>query len=304
MVLAIIAMGYAGGRLYYRVTDGFTVGNITSDYSYDSRWDIRKLDNSEEILVDSILAQPFSYLGKGCQSYVFKSADGKYVIKFFKYQRFRPQAWLDYFAFIPAVDTYRLGKIEKKLKKREGVFRSWKLAFEELQPETGLIFVHLNKTQDLKKSLKITDKMGFEHQLDLDQMEFLIQRKAQSYCGRIEELMDNEETDRAKLLLSRTLTLLRSEYSRGFADNDHALMQNSGVLDGLPIHVDVGQFVRNEQASEPAFYKQDLFNKTYKFRRWLHKKYPELEVFLEDRLKDIIGDQFSTMKPHFKPHDE
>lgn len=303
-LILVILVGYGTSRLYYHVTDGFLVSNITSDYLYDTRWETRPLSQQEHTLVNAILDQKFSYLGKGCQSYVFLSADGRYVIKFFKYQRFRPQEWLDYFAFIPAVDEYRLRKIEKKRNKRESVFRSWKLAFDELQPETGLIFVHLNKTSNLNKTLTISDKMGFEHQLELDKIEFLIQRKVQPYCSYITDLMSNGNVTGAKELLSQTIALILSENARGIADNDHALMQNSGVMDGKPMHVDVGQFVRDENVKQPEVYKQQLFNKTYKFRKWLHKKYPELELYLEKELRSIIGDSFDTLKPHFIPHNE
>ena len=60
--------------------------------------------------------------------------------------------------------------------------------------------------------------------------------------------------------------MLVSEYRRGFADNDHATVQNTGVLDGRPIHIDVGQFVRNERVKEPRLFHQELFNKTWKFQ--------------------------------------
>lgn len=300
LLLAIVAIGYAGGRLYYYVTDGFSVSNTTSDFAYDPRWDTRPLSPSEQLLLDSILVQQFSYLGKGCQSYVFLSADGNYVMKLFKYQRYRPQPWLENLAFIPAVERYRLAKIEKKTKKREGFFRSWKLAFDALQSETGLVFVHLNKTNNLKTKLTITDKMGFAHQIDLDQFEFLIQHKATPFCTYIEELVERGDSETAKKFISSTIALILSENARGLADNDHAIMQNTGVIDGKPIHIDVGQFVRDEEVKKPEVYKQQLFNKTYRFRKWLHKRYPELEAYLEAELRQIIGEQFSTLKPHFQ----
>lgn len=302
--LLVIAAIYGSGRLYYRVTGGFTESNITSNLPYDRQWDIRPLTPTEQQHVDTIVSQPFSYLGKGCQSYVFQSQDGNYVIKFFKYQRFRPQAWLDYVAFIPAIDQYRLRKIEEKRLKLENIFRSWKLAFEELQPQTGLVFVHLNKSNYLKKTLTIYDKIGMEHRLDLDQMEFLIQRKAQPLCASIKTLMDQGNLDAAQVLLSRIITLVLSENARGLADNDHALMQNTGVLNGMPIHIDVGQFVHNEEVKKPDVYKQELFSKTFKFRRWLRKTYPELADYLETELRALIGEQFNTMQPRLKTKDE
>lgn len=301
--LLVVLMIYGGSRLYYQITHGFTIGNITSNFSYDRRWDVRPLSGSEQNLVDSILDQKFTYLGKGCQAYVFVSEDGNYVLKFFKYQRFRPQAFLKYFDFIPAVHDYRQMKIEKKRKLLDGVFNSWKIAFENLKEETGLIFVHLNKTTNIDKTLLLYDKMGLEHHIKLDHMEFLLQKKAEMLCPTIEKLMNAGHVDQAKQLISRIISMLLSEYSRGFADNDHALMQNTGVYEGNPIHIDVGQFVKNNDVKQPEVYKHQLFSKTYRFRIWLEEHFPELGRYLEIELRSIIGEQYSTMVPYFKPHE-
>ncbi|MFQ5730237.1 MAG: hypothetical protein ACE5GN_07740, partial [Waddliaceae bacterium] len=86
------------------------------------------------------------------------------------------------------------------------------------------------------------------------------------------------------------------------ADNDHALMQNTGVLEGLPVHVDVGQFVKNEAMKDSAIYNQELFNKTYKFRIWLQDKYPELLSYLDAELHHEMGDIFYQLKYIPKSH--
>jgi len=289
---------YGLGRLYYRVTGGFTLGNIAYELPQDLRREIEPLKQSEKENLNRILSQPFHYLGKGCQSYVFKSDDGRYVLKFFKYQRLRPQAWLDWFAVIPWVDTYRLGKIEKKKQKLQGVFTSWKIAYEELQPETGVVYIHLNKEPVLGKPFLLHDKMGFKHTLNLDQYEFLLQRKADMLCPILQKMVASGDMQGSKELLDRLLTMIQSEYTRGFADNDHALMQNTGVLDGQPVHIDVGQFVKNSKVNNPLVYNQEIFNKTWKFRKWLEKESPELADHLVMRLKEIMGKEpFAQLKP-------
>ena len=302
LAVAISAV-YGMGRLYYNITDGFTIGNITSDFAYDPRWEVTPLRPEEKVLVGSILDQKFSYLGKGCQSYVFLSQDGKYVLKFFKYQRFRTKPWVDFFSFIPSIDRYRLKKLEKKRLKLEGFIESWKIAYNELKHESGLLFVHLNKTNHLNKTLNFTDKMGMAHQVNLDEMEFMIQHKATMLDSTIKKLMAENKVEEAKSLLKTLIELITSENHRGLADNDHALMQNTGVYDGRPIHVDVGQFLYNDQIRNPATYKQELFNKTYRFHRWLEKHYPELADYLTTELVAIIGNDFYKLEPYFKPHD-
>lgn len=296
----VLSVLYGAGRLYYYVTAGFTVSNISSELPYDERFETKFLNKEAKNEIDLALSQNFHYLGKGCQSYVFLSDDGNYVIKFFKYQRFTPQSWLNLFSFIPYVNDYRLGKIEQKKKKLEDIFTSWKLAFDELQAETGLVFVHLNKTKELNKDVVLFDKMGIRHVLAIDNYEFLIQRRAFMLTDALSDEMQSGHIDHAKGLLDNLFTTLLSEYNRGLGDNDHALMQNTGVLNGMPIHIDVGQFVKNETFKETHVQAQEIFNKTYKFRIWLKKKYPELAVYLDEKLHTFIGPEINTLRPQLK----
>lgn len=299
LMAAVVALVYGAGRLYYQVTDGFVESNIAYDHPNDPRWQIAAPSAETKKIIDGALNQPYHYLGKGCQSYVFASEDGRYVIKFLKYQRFRPQQWIKLFSFIPSVENYRLGKIAKKKEKLEGVFTSWMIAYQDLQPETGVVYIHLNKNDEFENELVVQDKIGLTHSLNLNQTEFLLQRRAEMLCPTISSLMEKNDQKAAELILVKLLDMLVSENKRGFADNDHALMQNTGVLDGNPVHVDVGQFVRNSIVKDPKVYNQEIFTKTYRFRKWLEKNYPPLGEFLKQRLEELIGPEFKEMKPVF-----
>ncbi len=294
---------YGASRLYFQLTAGFTIGNITSNLSYDPQ---REVSYPSEMShqVRQVLKQPFHYLGKGCQSYVFVSEDGQYVIKFLKYQRFRPQQFLNTLSFLPPVEKIRQKKLAKKNEKLNNLFSSWKIASEYLAKETGVFFVHLNKSQHLNQQLVIFDKLGLKHTLNADDLEFMIQKRARMLCPTIDEYMQNGCANKAKTLLSNLLGMILSEYERGFADNDHALMQNTGVIDGYPVHIDVGQFEKSDRFSNQIEYEIELFSKMYKFRIWLAKKYPELESFLTERLLDVIGPKMWEMTPRLKTMDE
>lgn len=296
-----LASAYGLGRLYYRVTAGFTVGNISSNLPFHPEWETHPHEQEYQLLA-SILKQKFTYLGKGCQSYVFLSDDKQYVIKFVKYQRFRPQEWLNYLTFIPGMEAIRDKKIEKKRKKLSMLFESWKLAFDQLKQETGLVFVHLNKTNHLQQEIVIQDKMGYMHRLDADRMEFLIQRRADLLCDKLARLIEQNRIPEARQLLNDLVDLILSEYQRGLADNDHALMQNTGVVGLQPVHIDVGQFVINPAIRLPEIYKQELFSKTFKFRKWLLKKHLGLSAYFDWTLENILGDELYTLKPIVKNH--
>lgn len=301
LLFVLVATLYGLGRLYFRVTAGFTVANIISDFTFQPQWEVRSLLANEQAEFARAIDQPYYYLGKGCQSYVFASQDGQYVVKFFKYQRYRLQPWLAYFPPLPAIVKYRQEKLEKKWKKLDGFVQSWKIAFENLKEESGLIFVHLNKTDHLHHTLTIYDKIGQKHLLNLDQMEFCIQRRAQLLDKAILAYKTAGDLAGAQQLVHQILNLILSEYSRGLADNDHALLQNTGVAQGRPVHIDVGQFAFNEDVKQLLVLHQELFTKTYRFKLWLREHYPELADYLETELRQIIGPAYSTMKPKFRP---
>lgn len=279
------------------------MGNIEAEIPHNAKWNTHPLSLNEKEEIGKALDQHYEYLGKGCQAYVFASADGNYVVKFFKYQRFRPQAWIDLFTFIPAVRDYQLMKTDEKNEKLDKVFTSWKIAFETLKDETGVIYVHLNKTDEWKRTLAIRDKLGMSHDVDLDNTEFTLQWRAEMLCPAINKLTADGKVEQAEKLIDRLLAMLLSEYARGYADNDHALMQNTGVLNGHPIHIDIGQFIHNPGVKAPKVYKQELYDKTFDFHRWLQKHHQELAVHLAAKLVVIMGPDYFYSAPYFHKGD-
>lgn len=300
IALILIASGLWGvGRLYFSLTDGFLVSNIVSALPREPGRETRPLSAGEEEELARALAQPYHYLGKGCQSYVFESEDGRYVVKFFKYQRFRPQAWLKALSFFPPIERLLEEKQVRKQKKLGLFMQAWKVAFDELKEESGLVAVHLNKSDHLRVDFTLYDKLGFKHTVPADSLEFLIQRKADRLIPWIEREMASGASGKVKILLDDLIQTLVAEYRRGLSDNDHALMQNTGVYRERPLHIDVGQFTRNARFADPAVWHQELYNKTYQFRLWLLKAYPQLGEHLTLELQEAIGSDWSAMKPYF-----
>lgn len=297
IVLAIL-LCFGIGKLYYFLTAGFSIRQITSDLSYNPEWETHPLSSSEKKEVNTALDQEYTYLGKGCQSYVFASEDGNYVIKFLKHQHFRPQRWINLFTFIPSINEYQQTSKDVKRQKLEKLFIGCKIAFEDLKSETGIIYVHLNKSNNWKKTLTIVDRLGFKHHLDVDRMEFILQHRAKMFADTIIDFMEQSSQKEAELLIDRLLVMLISEYQRGIADNDHALMQNTGVLNGRPIHIDIGQFIHNQTVQDPVIYKKEVFDKTFLFHQWLKTHYPTLSDHLKNRLLALIGPDYFFIVPY------
>ncbi len=259
--LAMVTLHY----LCRTQTDGFSRLKVEADLPYEASWEGA-----------SIPDQPFTYLGCGAQTFAFVSQDGQTVIKFYRHHRSRhPLAFLA--PLLPRLQQ----TIAKRQAKRAKDFASYRLAFEKLRDETGLISIHLGKTDQIQKRLKIYDKLGIEHSVDLDQMTFLLQRKATPFYATLEEWIDTGCETQAKQGITELISLLRSRCQKGIFDKDPDLRTNFGFLDGHPIQFDVGRFKNEPERIEAG----ELVRITDSLKGWLNEKAPHLAAYLEEELK-------------------
>jgi hypothetical protein len=275
---------YGTGIVYYALTDGFSIGNITSHYRDEPRWQVHTLTSEENQEVDKALQQNYHYLAKGHQAYVFISEDGNYVIKFPKFHRNRIKPWLKYLPLPAAFEPYRQGRIDFKNARMDAVLESWKTAFDELQEENGLLLVHINSTSGLYPLLQIEDKIGFKHDLNLDKMTFLIQKKAQLVCPTIDETMARHDLNAAKKQIDALVDLFRGEYRRGLAETDNRMVRNTGFINGKAMHIDLGRFVVDDRFKDEKVQHTEILKKTSELRDWLAEHYPALATYLDKAL--------------------
>lgn len=200
-------------------TDGFTVASISSSRKPNPVWDVHPLSQDERTELDKALSQKYRYLACGNQAFAFLSEDGRYVLKFFKQKLFEPSfpwkwlpsAWLK--------EGRRAKKVWKKEDKLRRDFESYRMAFDELKEETGLILVHLNPTDWIGRNISISDKIHLEHSIPLDDFNFIIQRRADLVYPTIDRLMAEGNINAAKEALSSILNLFVSRCQKGIADS-------------------------------------------------------------------------------------
>jgi hypothetical protein len=242
------------------------------------------------------LGQEFRFLGKGCQSYAFVSHDGQYVLKFIKHQRVQPPLWMDCCYLVPQVRAARSAYMAHRREGIEQLCASWRLAFEELREESGLVCMHLDRTEGALGTVRLVARGGVEHQVDLDQTPFLLQRLAEPFDARITQLVRRGELEVAAELLDQLVDLILTDYWRGVADQDRWVAHNSGVVDGRVMHLDVGLFACNVRSQDPELCRYDLFIKGTKLLHWLRRLSPELATHLEGRLRHELGDAYSSYR--------
>ncbi len=272
---------------YYVKADGFLVRKISSNLSFNSSWHIDYSDAERDEL-RSILNQPFHYLSKGAQSYVFLSEDQKYVIKFFKTCYYVLPWWNRYFQLPLTRDVQKMNAMIKMNAKLNRDFISHHIAFTELKEETGLVFLHLNKSHDLNQEITLFDKTGFRHRLNLDQMEFLVQKSAKLFYPSIEHCVQERGIDAAKKMISSLITLLRARCMKGVVDKDPNIETNFGVIGHQPVQIDTGRFKKNDSEKNPEVYQPELIRITDHFKQWLQSNYPELVIHLQEEVQHVL----------------
>lgn len=243
---------------------------IPASVPFHPEWEIASKD------VNTILSQSFTYLGEGHQSIAFESQDGQYVLKFPLRKSSSSHWWRQLPFFAQKHQAKITHRIHKKLIKDSARYL---LAFEQLKKETGLVYMHLNRTTSLNRKLQIQDKTGLHHTLDLDHVEFFIQKKAQLILPAIEQWMKDQQIDKAKQGLTNLVKLFYTRFSKGIDDPEQYLEGNFGFLGTEAVQIDIGHIRKLQQPL--AIAKEKVRRLLAPLKQQLQSNYPELDRHLE-----------------------
>lgn len=238
------------------------LNQVTSTLKARPEWET----DLSSTLVDQILNQKFSYLARGAQSYAFISEDQKYVLKFIKMNHVTPRR---------ISEKFNRDKREKKATKLQQMFGALHYAYHHFKDETGLVFLHLNRTPGWNKKVSLVDKDGKNIALSLKNSCFILQEKAELIYTRLGRLIENNQVEDAKETIRSFLTLIQKRGDRGLFDHDHGISSNFGFINDRPIQLDVA----------------DLYQAA------LDPKAEVERVGL--RMKNTIADRFPPFLPHF-----
>jgi hypothetical protein len=289
-------------------TRGFCLQKILStDLPSSPKWQTPPLGMEEEQKIRQLLSQSYHMIGAGSECFAFVSDDGETVIKFFKLDHARPVYFHrgilceDYSAHAGTLSNHWLTTLclppplERCLKRFLGMrefriqrtFSSLKLAYDHLPEETGLIYLHLNATKDLHKTLSIYDSCGICHHIDLDTAKFFLQKRATPLPAHFAQLKAQGAHAKAKESIDSLLAMILSRCKKGFADRD-VLLRNLGYIGTRAIEIDAGSFLHSPHMSEAWIYKQELFYATLELKEEFKKHYPEMVSYLEQRVSEEI----------------
>lgn len=288
LMLVCIGLVLWLGHFCLKQTRGFALYKIRSSLSFNPEWETSSLNQEQSTELKTILDQPFRFLDKGAQAYVFLSQDGRYVIKFFKLHSLQPPIWFDMLHLPYHLQPMRVSKMLEKKEALRKTFTSYKIAYEELKEETGIVFLHLNKSHDLQQKLTLMDNLNIAHAIQLDEMEFLVQKRASLLYPFIEKTVAEKGIESAKSILSDLVHFLATRNQKGIFDKDPDLATNFGIGDGKVMQIDVGRFRKDPQRTDPSVYHPEILRITDLFNQWLKRSYPPLSAHLEEEISQLI----------------
>jgi hypothetical protein len=268
-------------------TQGFRFYQLLSDLPNNKEWEIPITDAQIE-RVNSLLEQPFTYLGKGGFCTAFLGADDKTVLKFYHHQHLRLLSTLNPFSWSalllkPALQTSAISDFHLF------AFKSGALLYQRVKERTGLFYVHLNKTNMLKNAVTLIDPSGVAHTIDLNQTEFVLQQKAELLLDALNRTMRNGQEEQAKKMIDSYFNCLVEISKQSLRDLDRSFRYNFGVLeDGTVITIDISSFVHDERLLQPSFYKRELVLKSHPLSKWLKKHHPTIYTYYDEKITQLM----------------
>ncbi len=288
-----LIVGAIGSFFYFG--DDLKVKQITSNHSPRQEWEVSPLSEFEKAKIDEILGQTFTFTGEGGQSFVFVSDDGNYVLKLFKFKRFRPSALVKLLPEIELFADYRQQHTIKRENKWLAAFNGHKLAYDLNRRNSGLVHIKLNAGDN--KKVRLIDKWGFRRLIDLEKIPYVLQVKAKTLGDHMTTLLSKGKVDEAKEKINQLFHLYLTEYRKGIYDVDYGIMHNIGVVDDRLIHLDVGKMVYDERMKRKANTQYDLTKVATKVHSWVGRKHPkysdQINAHMEERLTALFGKKFT-----------
>lgn len=256
--------------------------------NFDARWRFPQ-QAADSAVMQALFSQPFYFLGKGKQCIAYESEDGAFVVKLLlqKSIALKPR-----FANLPDFFPFTLLKEYKanmRLSRKKLLFESLSLSYQRLFEETGTLFVHLNPTVNLFGTMRFMDSQDNPGLVNLDQMQFVVQKKARLLKPVITQCMWQGDIEGAKKRIDQVFTLLFDCAKKGVFDIDTALFRNNniGLLQDRAIYIDTGKLRYMPDKSTKEAFAKDL-KRIKPFHKWLLQYYPELATYYEIREQQFI----------------
>jgi len=259
----------------------FTLQNIDpAPYNADD-WNLPSPAAEQMTHLETILFQPFHYLGKGAHCFAFVSQDDNYVLKFHAYPfHMRRYTWLTH----PCKKT----RTEYNTKRFSYNMNNYKTGYQVLQEETGCLWLQINPNNRLTQKVTLIDKTKNRYTLPLKGYTFILQKRAQLIYPTLEQYLSCGALDKAKEAITHILELFFKTCKKGYINRDALLTHNIGLLPDCAIHIDMGDLSLSPGIENRAQTLSYLKETTAPLRDWLSTQNPQLLKHYEEELNRLL----------------
>lgn len=240
---------------------------------------LKPIDKEMRSSIENILSQRFNYLTQGLQTWVWESADKKYVFKLFKDVEEGKEQFV------------RWGKDPNELEQSwfDNAVRSCELAFKQLQKETALIYIHTNNETAPVERVVLGDE-----EYNTEEHFFLVQEKVELVCDRMAALMKNGNLKGSQKIIDEVLSLISLMWRKNITEDTFNFDHNYGyTANDRLVQIDVGSFWEGEEYVCRQLTEKKLLNSDSS--RWLEERYPELIEYYRDAVTRLYKDFEGSM---------
>jgi hypothetical protein len=175
-------------------------------------------------------------------------------------------------------------------------------AYKNFKDEAALVYVHTFKTHSLKKKIVFYDKLNRKNEIDLNEVVFILQKKANdifyiAFENADDKLKNHFILDYLNVIEKRARSLVID------SDLDRRHL-NYAVINDKVITIDIGRTYFDDKLNQPYFFNKEIIRSTKTLRRYLAKNYPEKLDILLNKTEEIMNDFENDYldKKHFSNH--
>lgn len=286
LTILTATLGYAPLKQYYTQSDLFYSQKLPLILADPLSLHQPDLSAIQKTLATSVINQSYRYLYEGSNAIVFISADNQYIFKILKQNA----------SSIPTLilppGQHRDGLNHKEidttsLQPTGRRYNSCLLAIDSLQKETGLMFLHLDRSQNLDIQLLVFDKKGQQRILSLDDYAFVFQKKGDPIYQTITKWMRNKQIDKAKALVGHIIQSAFSLCQEVLIDESSIIKKHMACIGEQCLFMDVEHFQRQNEVIDSTAYLQQVDDIIDSFEIWLEQKHPELAIEAKNQINQL-----------------
>ena len=137
--------------------------------------------------------------------------------------------------------------------------------------------------------VRVVDALGKTHEIPLDRVPFLLQKKAELLPEHITRLLSENKKGEAIRSLCQILELVKNSCQKGFAHANENIEIAYGFVDQRSIYIRSTYLSLDNSMKTSRGALKEVFTVSKTIESWLQRKHPELVSDFQEEVQDILS---------------